>query len=67
MTRMPKVVIPDDYPPVLGPSSAFTELSEFTELEYFDSLPGSEAALTGRIRDADIVINVRSSSRNLLK
>lgn len=63
MTRIPQVVIPDDYPPVLGPSSALKKLSEFAEVERYDSLPGSEAGLIDRIRDAEIVINIRSSSR----
>jgi D-3-phosphoglycerate dehydrogenase len=63
MTRMPKVVIPDDCPAVLGSSSALKELREFAEVERYDSLPGSEAALIDRIRDAEIVINIRSSSR----
>jgi D-3-phosphoglycerate dehydrogenase len=60
---MPKVVVPDDCPPVLGPSSALKKLGEFAEVERYDSLPGSEAGLIDRIRDAEIVINIRSSSR----
>ena len=60
---MPRIVIPDDAPPVMGPSRAYAGLLEKTPVEYYDSLPGSEERLVERIRDAEIVINVRSSSR----
>jgi D-3-phosphoglycerate dehydrogenase len=60
---MPKVVVPDDCPPVLGPSRAFASLRQLAEVEYFDTLPGSEGKLIDRIRDAELVINIRSSSR----
>ena len=60
---MPKVVVPDDCPPVLGPSIAFANLGQFAEVEYFDTLPGSEGKLIDRIRDAELVVNIRSSSR----
>jgi phosphoglycerate dehydrogenase-like enzyme len=60
---MPKVVVPDDWPPVLAASAGFPKLRELADVEYFDTLPGSEAALIERIHDADAVINIRSSSR----
>src|ERR1700736_3316783 len=60
---MPKVAVPDDWPPVLSASAGFPKLRELANVEYFDTLPGSEAALIERIRDADAVINIRSSSR----
>src|SRR5438309_11844705 len=60
---MPKIVIPDDAPPVMGPSRAYRTLLDRTPVEYFDSLPKSESGLIERIRAAEIVINVRSSSR----
>ena len=63
LRNLPKVVVPDDWPPVLAASAAFPRLREFAALEYFDTLPGSEAALIERIRNAEVVINVRSSSR----
>jgi D-3-phosphoglycerate dehydrogenase len=44
-------------------SPAFQILRERTDVEYFDTLPGSEERLIERIREADIVINVRSSSK----
>src|ERR1700720_2941833 len=60
---MPKVVIPDDWPPVLAGSSAFQMLHEIAEVQHFDTLPNSEERLMDRVRDADIVITIRSSSR----
>jgi phosphoglycerate dehydrogenase-like enzyme len=60
---MPKVVIPDDWPPVLAGSSAFQILHQIAEVQHFDTLPNSEDRLMDRVRDADIVITIRSSSR----
>jgi phosphoglycerate dehydrogenase-like enzyme len=58
-----KIVIPDDAPPVLGPSQAYKNLLARGPAVYFDSLPGVEERLIERIGDADIVINIRSSSK----
>src|ERR1051326_7882405 len=63
MANLPKLVVPDDWPPVLAASPRFAKLHEITEVEYFDSLPGSGERLIERIRDAELVINIRSSSR----
>lgn len=60
---MPAIVIPDDYPAVLGPSAAYQTLISRTPVMYFDTLPGSEDTLIERIRDAEAVINIRSSSK----
>jgi D-3-phosphoglycerate dehydrogenase len=60
---MPTIVVPDDAPPVLHGSRAWQRLSEHAPLVYHDTLPGSEAGLVERIRDAEIVVNIRSSSR----
>ncbi len=60
---MPDVVIPDDWPPVLASSPAFQTLRKAAEIEYFDTLPGSEQALIERIARAKVVVNIRSSSR----
>jgi phosphoglycerate dehydrogenase-like enzyme len=57
------IVIPDDAPPVMGPSQAYRTLLERTPVDYHDTLPGSEAVLIERIREAEIVINIRSSCR----
>ena len=60
---MPKIVIPDDAPPVMGPSHAYRALLDRTPVDYFDSLPKSEAELIERIHSAEIVINIRSSCK----
>jgi phosphoglycerate dehydrogenase-like enzyme len=60
---IPRLVIPDDSPAVMGRSRAYRMLLERTPVEYHDSLPDSETELIGRIRDAEIVINIRSSCR----
>lgn len=64
---MLRIVIPDDAPAVLAPSRAFERWREQTrgryQLDYFDTLPGSVENLIARIREAEIVINIRSSSK----
>lgn len=57
------IVVPDDAPAVLGRSAAFGRLGPLAEVRYFDTLPRSAAELVERIRDADVVLNVRSSCR----
>jgi phosphoglycerate dehydrogenase-like enzyme len=47
----------------MGPSRAYRSLLDRMSAEYHDTLPGSEAGLIERIREAEIVINIRSSSR----
>src|SRR5437660_5201629 len=59
----PRIVIPDDAPPVLGPSPAYRSLLDRTPVEYYDTLPASESGLIERIQTAEIVINIRSSCR----
>jgi D-3-phosphoglycerate dehydrogenase len=58
-----RVVIPDDAPPVMAASPAFRELAARVAVTHYDTLPGSEAALIERIADAEIVINIRASSK----
>jgi phosphoglycerate dehydrogenase-like enzyme len=60
---MARIVIPDDAPPVMGLSQAYRKLLERTRVDYYDTLPGSEEGLIERIAGAEIVINIRSSSR----
>jgi D-3-phosphoglycerate dehydrogenase len=60
---MPTIVIPDDAPPVMAPSRAYQSLLARTEVDYHDSLPESEPALVERILKADVVINIRSSTK----
>ena len=60
---MPRIVVPDDAPPVLGPSQAWRNHANRAEIGYHDSLPGTEDRLIERIAGAEIVINIRSSTR----
>jgi phosphoglycerate dehydrogenase-like enzyme len=60
---MPRIVIPDDAPPVMASSLAYRKLLEQTAVEYHDTLPGNEEGLLERIAGAEIVINIRSSTR----
>ena len=57
------VHVVDDYPAVLRPSAVWPELAAQAEVVYYDTLPGSEDALIERLRDAEIVLNIRSSVR----
>jgi phosphoglycerate dehydrogenase-like enzyme len=59
----PKIAVPDDYPPVLAPSQAYQKLTARTPVDYYDTLPGSEERLIERLRDAEIVFNIRSSCK----
>lgn len=59
---MPSIVIPDDFPIVIGASSAYKRWKN-GDVTYYDSLPGSEEELVRRIRDSDVVINIRSSTK----
>ncbi|MEZ5398233.1 MAG: D-2-hydroxyacid dehydrogenase family protein [Bryobacteraceae bacterium] len=58
-----RVAIPDDAPPVMGPSAAWAEFQARHETVYFDSLPEGEEELAARIAGAEAVVNIRSSCR----
>ncbi len=58
-----KIVIPDDYPAVMAPSRAYQALLSRAEVEYHGDLPGSTERLIERIGHAEIIINIRSSSK----
>ena len=60
---MPRIAIPDDSPPVLAPSAVFPGLQARAQLDYHDTLPGTEDVLIERIRAAEVVLNIRASSR----
>jgi phosphoglycerate dehydrogenase-like enzyme len=60
---MPKIVVPDDFPPVLSPSQSWKNLPGRDLIDYHDTLPGSEDRLVERIAAAEVVINIRSSTR----
>src|SRR4029453_4597470 len=58
---MPRIVIPDDEPAVMLPSMAYKKLSGF-EVRAYSSRPFGPDELIERIRDAEIVINIRATS-----
>lgn len=60
---MPRIVIPDDYPAVMGTSAAYRRFTANGAVTYYDSLPDSDNALIDRIREFEIVINIRSSTK----
>jgi phosphoglycerate dehydrogenase-like enzyme len=60
---MPLISIPDDSPLVLATSAVFPILLERAELDYRDTLPISEDVLIERIGAAEVVLNIRASSR----
>jgi phosphoglycerate dehydrogenase-like enzyme len=61
MASRPVIYIPDDAPVVMANSAAYAALQERADVRYWDTLPGPE--LVERIKDAEIVINIRSSCR----
>ena len=60
---MPSIVIPDDYPVVMAASQAYKRFIEQSDVTYYDTLPGSEDTLIERLRDFEVVVNIRSSSK----
>jgi D-3-phosphoglycerate dehydrogenase / 2-oxoglutarate reductase len=57
------VAVPDDAPAVLALSSSFARLRAAAEVRYFDSLPGVEDVLVERVRGAEALVNIRSSTK----
>jgi D-3-phosphoglycerate dehydrogenase len=60
---MTTISIPDDAPPVLRSSAVWPELAARATLDYHDTLPGSEDRLIERLRDHELVLNIRSSCK----
>jgi phosphoglycerate dehydrogenase-like enzyme len=59
---MPRIVIPDDDPPVMATSAAFQRLSN-QDVCVYASRPAAPADLITRLQDAEVVINIRATSR----
>ena len=59
---MPRIVIPDDEPAVMAPSAAYRKLSGHDVRVYADR-PATSDDLAARVHDAEIVINIRSTSK----
>jgi D-3-phosphoglycerate dehydrogenase len=62
-TSTPRISIPDDAPPILASSGVWASLQSRAQLDYHDTLPGSEERLIERIGAAELVLNIRSSCR----
>jgi D-3-phosphoglycerate dehydrogenase len=61
--QMPRIAIPDDAPPVLRASAVWPALAARADVDYHDTLPGSEDRLIQRIAAAEVVLNIRASSK----
>ena len=55
-----KIVIPDDYPTVISGTRHLEKLKELGEVKVYTSKPQSTEEIVRRIKDADIVINLRA-------
>lgn len=64
MTLSPdtRIVIPDDEPPVMAPSSAYRKL-DGSQVALFTDRPSNVDDLVRRVADASIVINIRASTK----
>ena len=60
---MPRIAVPDDAPPVLCASAVWPGLLSRAVLDYHDTLPGSEDRLIERIGAAEVVLNIRASTK----
>ena len=55
-----KIVIPDDFPPVISGTPALQALQTQGEVVVYTSRPGTEAELIARLRGAHTVVNIRA-------
>ena len=62
LARMPRIVIPDDEPAVMSRSVAFRALAGH-DVRTYPTRPSSPDELADRIREGEVVINIRSSSK----
>jgi D-3-phosphoglycerate dehydrogenase len=59
---MPHIVIPDDEPPVMATSVAFQRLTN-QDVRVYSSRPADPEDLITRLQDAEVVINIRATTR----
>ena len=57
-----RIVIPDDDPSVMSACAAFAKLAG-SDVKTYDSRPATSDELLLRIQDADVVINIRATTR----
>jgi len=60
---MHKIVIPDDAPPQMKGTKALEQLQEYGEVTAFDTRASSQDEFIVRMKEAEIVINVRAYSK----
>lgn len=58
-----KIVIPDDFPPVISNTPALRTLQDHGEVALHTTRPEAEDELIARIRDAHTVVNIRAYSK----
>jgi len=58
-----RIVVPDDYPPVLSGTEALERLRALGKVTLFDTRPGSVTELLARTSEAPIVVNIRAYCR----
>ena len=64
MSDRPKIVVPDDFPPVLSGGAAERQLRELGDVTVFTERGADqEAELIRRIGDAAVVVNIRAHAR----
>ena len=61
MSEPVKIVVPGDDPPQIAGSPALERLEPWGELVVYADRPGSEDEKIERVRDADVILNSRSS------
>jgi phosphoglycerate dehydrogenase-like enzyme len=56
----PKIIIPDDFPPVMSDTAAHRTLQAHGEVIVYTSRPATQDELIARIREAHTVVNIRA-------
>ncbi len=60
---MGRVVVPDDFPPILSGTSALEQLRKFAEVTVYTEKASSPEELVRRLRGASVAINIRAYSK----
>ena len=60
---MERVVVPDDFPPILSGTSALERLRRFAEVTVYTEKASSSEELVRRLRGASVAINIRAYSK----
>ncbi len=57
------IVVPDDNPPALAGTPAFSRMQRLGEVRLYDSDATEPAVLVERLKDADVAVNIRGRTR----